>query len=691
MPFIFLYIIKLSLCLAVVYVFYRMVLQRLTFYNWNRYYLLLYTLASFYIPLVDVSSVLAENNLQSARLVQLVPAMGGFDEVNTVSTFNQFFSLNNIALLLLLTGTAIAASKLCMQFISLYRLRKKASVIYMDDMKLYQVDAAIAPFSFGKSIFINREMHSEAELQDIVLHEFIHVKQQHSIDIICAEIVCVLNWFNPFAWLIKKAIRQNLEFIADEQVLQNGISKKEYQYLLLKVTGNAQYSIAAPFNISSLKKRIAMMNKMKSARVHLIKFLFLVPLVAVVLLAFRNKLKDPATAATKEDKVSIAGLVVDASTRQPLAGATLYCKEKNVSSITDENGYYLLQLPFTNQELQFTLQVSKDGYAGVHQTEHWGNFTNEQIFSKYGHTYEFFGLDKTKQGFAAIGGNASDLKGLNYDVTKKLFEKMQGDQSAVKSIFKDTVPGNKERLFAGETNSKGYMIDIITRNDKTEVVVRDKNRKMVKRIPINEWNDKEDYYENLYGELPSPPPPPPPPAAPIPPAPATAGVVPPAPFPPNAPNAPHPPVPATEGMVPPAPIPPDAPDAAMPPMPPDPPRLPENVRSLNINNEQATVTLKDGTIEKYDLSVPGDKKKFEEKYNISKQQRLSRLKQEQDLQMLKRQQEKLQAEQQQNQQQLSELKQKKDVLQRQQEKQQQLLQMSQEKERQAERNKLKEI
>jgi beta-lactamase regulating signal transducer with metallopeptidase domain len=97
------------------------------------------------------------------------------------------------------------------------------------------------------------------------------------MDILWGEWLCILNWYNPFAWMIRRSIRQNLEFIADNKVLENGIDKKQYQYLLLKVTGSPQFTIGASFNLSSLKKRIAMMNKIKSARVHLLRFLLLFP------------------------------------------------------------------------------------------------------------------------------------------------------------------------------------------------------------------------------------------------------------------------------------------------------------------------------------------------------------------------------------------------------------------------------
>jgi beta-lactamase regulating signal transducer with metallopeptidase domain len=183
--------------------------------------------------------------------------------------------------------------RLLLQLLSFRRMMKKALPVSTDGMNLYQVNENIIPFSFGNSIFINRHLHNEKELEEIIRHEFVHVKQRHSLDIIWAELLCLVNWFNPFAWMLRRSIRQNLEFIADHKVLENGINKKEYQYLLLKVIGNNQYSIATQFNFSSLKKRIAMMNKLKSAKLHLLKFLFVMPVVIVMLLAFRTTMKMP--------------------------------------------------------------------------------------------------------------------------------------------------------------------------------------------------------------------------------------------------------------------------------------------------------------------------------------------------------------------------------------------------------------
>jgi hypothetical protein len=131
-------------------------------------------------------------------------------------------------------------------------------------------------------------------------HETVHVQQKHTIDVLITEVICILNWYNPFAWLIKKAVRENLEFIADEAVIRKGIDKKNYQYLLLKVTGDIPSSISSSFKFSSLKNRIVMMNTSKTSRFHLFKFVLLVPMIMLLLLAFRNRKE--MTENMQEDK-----------------------------------------------------------------------------------------------------------------------------------------------------------------------------------------------------------------------------------------------------------------------------------------------------------------------------------------------------------------------------------------------------
>lgn len=286
MPYIAQYLLKLSISLSVVYLFYALVLRRLTFYTWNRWYLLGYSLLAFFIPFVNISPFLERGDWTDNQVVQLIPVVSNYQAAPATSSGQPDGWA--LFLFLLIAGIVIMLVRLLTQYLSFLHIRRSSQLLSGDTVKIYQVDRNIIPFSFGRSIFINQHQHNEEELKEIIRHEFIHVKQRHTLDILWGELLCMLNWYNPFVWLIRKSIRQNLEFIADHKVLETGLDRKQYQYLLLKVIGVPAFAIASQFNFSSLKKRIAMMNKMRSAKIHLIKFLFVLPLVTILLLAFRN-------------------------------------------------------------------------------------------------------------------------------------------------------------------------------------------------------------------------------------------------------------------------------------------------------------------------------------------------------------------------------------------------------------------
>lgn len=290
-PILFVYLLKVTVSLGMVYLFYRLILQNLTFYNWNRYYLLGFTALSFFIPLINVSA-LWEGSSETTlpAMIQYIPPVEAV--ASTSFTFpvveSSTFNVWDWLLLILLSGSGILLMKTIVQFFSFIRIKKAACLISDQGIKIYQVDANMLPFSFGRSIFINQALHQEKDLPEIIRHELVHVQQNHTVDIIWIELVCILNWYNPFAWLLRQQLRQNLEFIADNQVLLSGIDKKHYQYLLLQVTGRTPFRLANQFNFSTLKKRIVMMNKMPSNRPELAKFLFLLPVVGILLFSFRS-------------------------------------------------------------------------------------------------------------------------------------------------------------------------------------------------------------------------------------------------------------------------------------------------------------------------------------------------------------------------------------------------------------------
>jgi TonB-dependent SusC/RagA subfamily outer membrane receptor len=316
MPYILQYLIKFSISMAGVYLFYKVFLRPLTFYRWNRFYLLGYSLLSFIMPFVNITPWMGSGGVNNSSLANVIPVIGNYGFTGEASSGAEQFTLTGRLPVVFFTGMVILLARLLLQYTSIRLLRRKAVLLNSDtNVQLYETDTPVTPFSFGKSIYFCRKRHSEEELQRIIAHEFVHVKQRHTIDMLTGELLCVVNWFNPFAWLVRHAIRQNLEFLADNAVLEMGVDKKEYQYLLLKVAGISQYRIASNFNFSNLKKRIAMMNKLKSARLHLTKFLFVLPLLAVVLLAFREKKQKQEG---PQEPVSKSGFLVTDTLPAPL-------------------------------------------------------------------------------------------------------------------------------------------------------------------------------------------------------------------------------------------------------------------------------------------------------------------------------------------------------------------------------------
>ncbi len=295
MHYLLVYLLKCSIGMAVIFVFYFLVLRSLTFYQWNRFFLTGGSIACFIIPFINLNEWIEGMHFTGTVMVSRIPMVvqlnPSFDMPlhQGVGAQSAGFYIGDVIRLLFAAGVVIMAGRATMRYLSVQAIKKRSTLVHSCGVHIYDVSSSISPFSFGNAVFVNTSLHAEEELEKILQHEMIHIRQHHTIDIIIAEILCIINWFNPFAWLINRAIRQNLEFIADRNVLETGVDGREYQYLLLKVSGIRKFSLTTNFNISTLKKRIIMINKMKTPAMHLAKFLFVLPLLAVMFLAFRSK------------------------------------------------------------------------------------------------------------------------------------------------------------------------------------------------------------------------------------------------------------------------------------------------------------------------------------------------------------------------------------------------------------------
>jgi len=318
MPYLLLVLWKINLVLLLFAAAYYLVLRRLTFYSANRWFLLFGVLFSSAYPFIDLS-VFFEKRREVIYFIPDVNARVSGLAHQAVSGYWQFI------LLVFYAGALLMAVRLAIQFISLYRIHRRSVPGRVADYRVRILRDALRPFSFWQSIYIHPALYREEELQTILAHEDIHIKGWHSIDILLAEWSVVFYWFNPGVWLMKKAVKENLEFITDDKILKKGVDRKTYQYSLLE-TGSlhAAPALVNHFNFSDLKTRIKRMNARRSSRLHLGRYVIVIPLLLLTL-AFTVSKKATETAAQVKKTSAIRQLLpVDTLIKAPLSsGRTL--------------------------------------------------------------------------------------------------------------------------------------------------------------------------------------------------------------------------------------------------------------------------------------------------------------------------------------------------------------------------------
>jgi hypothetical protein len=285
MPATFVFLLKVNIALLLFCAGYYLVLRPLTFYTLNRIYLLTAILFASIYPQINFSAFVQRHEELAKPMEQIAINWQSPAQLvsQPVQTFDYWYWLS----IIFWTGAGLLLIRLGLQLLSLLRLYKNSTPQYIGEHLVRVMDKDAAPFSFWRSIYVNPAKHEPTDLKSILLHEQVHVNQWHTADILLAELSSIFYWFNPGIWLIKKAVRENIEFITDRKILKNGVDSKTYQYSLVNVSfNNTQPGIVNHFNISTIKKRIIMMNAKRSSKLNLTRYAFVVPAVMALLLVF---------------------------------------------------------------------------------------------------------------------------------------------------------------------------------------------------------------------------------------------------------------------------------------------------------------------------------------------------------------------------------------------------------------------
>lgn len=282
------YLIKSTACLLLFYGFYRLLLERQSNHHFKRGYLLLTLLGGILLPLVRIpvkTPLAASDGTVNGALY---PGVQALTSISSPASTPWDWTLAFYGLGLALFGVFFV--------LNLHRLIRKIRRNPQEHSQAYTrvlLPAPEPPHTFFKYLFLHARAYRGGEIPDAVIaHEEVHIRQRHSADLLLAELICLLFWFNPLAYLYRAAIRLNHEFLADREVLRGGAGPLDYQRTLLEFSGanKNQPAFVHAFNYSSIKKRIVVMKSNIPKRRQRATTALLVPVAALALYGFTSRI-----------------------------------------------------------------------------------------------------------------------------------------------------------------------------------------------------------------------------------------------------------------------------------------------------------------------------------------------------------------------------------------------------------------
>lgn len=287
---ILLYLVKSLLVGALLLGFYQLAMRRESFLLFNRFYLLVSAVLMIVLPLigsifpVELLASDKTSTLPVFTLPQVVITADSLFSPEQQKTIINWAAIGYVIItLMMLGGLGFSIYRI----INFYSLATNAEKL---DANIFLMHKEGSPFSFLGKVFISKRYINHPDLKSIIIHENAHIRQLHLVDLIVLELLSSIFWINPFFFIIKRALREVHEYLADREVIQKGAEPLSYQKLLFnEVSGNPQYIIANNFNLLT-KKRIVMLIKKsrKSAAVRIGIFMPFILAAAFVISIEKN-------------------------------------------------------------------------------------------------------------------------------------------------------------------------------------------------------------------------------------------------------------------------------------------------------------------------------------------------------------------------------------------------------------------
>jgi len=345
------FIFESGVSLALLSLIYILFLRKETFFEINRWFLMGSVAFSVVLPILKFK-VFSPQSVMLAEIT-VTPYRNMIEAITVYShgfsgSVEQAILSATLLIYIYLAGVMFFLGRFLFRIIQILLIIRSNKVQIAEGFKMVLLQKESSPYSFLKYIFVSESLMQNKGYDKMIEHELEHVKQGHSLDVIILELLTVFHWFNPFMWMLNRAIRENHEYLADQAVLTSGVTRGYYKKLLLDQFIGGQLVIANNFNYSLIKNRIKMMSKIESPKYAITKIVFGVLVAVALVIAFACEQKesmDVAPAVQEQTiKVTIQGekLKIDGTAEDVEKLKSMFSENSGFEITTDSLGNVLL-------------------------------------------------------------------------------------------------------------------------------------------------------------------------------------------------------------------------------------------------------------------------------------------------------------------------------------------------------------
>lgn len=302
------YLLESGISLSLFALVYILFLRRETFFSINRWFLLCSIGFSALLPLLHIPLYTTQAIMLPEVTVTPYANLLGMVTIYSNGLLNgteRFVLTYKVIGYVYLLGVIFFSIKLFIQIYQIMRLIASSRIVLDGNIKLVYLDRELSPFSFLNYIFVSNNLQNTKGWEKMLDHEKQHIRQGHTYDVLLLELLAVFQWFNPFFWMLRRALRENHEFLADQAVISQGTAPSWYKQILINQYVGDQIVLTNNFHYSLVKNRIQMMSKIKSKKIASVKVLVGMILAVCLIAVFACEKKQSETVPVKSEVYTV--------------------------------------------------------------------------------------------------------------------------------------------------------------------------------------------------------------------------------------------------------------------------------------------------------------------------------------------------------------------------------------------------